>query len=175
MVSLLFYTHAQRHYFIHCIVVWCKKSSLILWILYWTFSDKKCVLQTRSCFNCKLLWIIASAEWINVNVLRSNLSRPLVLSRLTKARDVTVWTFSNHDYSDQNYHCYQYYHGIVKMCGKVQKVQIGKSLPSLIFKNQQITNKITFCCIITKTITLPMITWLKTVNSMFKYLMLMFK
>ncbi len=55
-------------------------------------------------------------------------------------RDVTL-TISH----DQNYHGYQYYHGInlLKCAGEVQKVQTRKSLQVLYFKNQQTTNKIT--------------------------------
>ena len=37
------------------------------------------------------------------------------------SRDEMEWNFNNHNYSDQNYHVYQYYHSIVKMCWKSTK------------------------------------------------------
>ncbi len=45
---------------------------------------------------------------------------------------------SHHDCSDQNDHGYQYFHGIVKCTGDVQKVPTHKSLQFLYKKNQQI-------------------------------------
>ncbi len=40
---------------------------------------------------------------------------------------------SYHDYSDQNYHGYQYYHGIVKSAGDVQKVPTHKLIPQVLY------------------------------------------
>ncbi len=63
IVSLLFYTHAHTHYFIHSIVVKYKKSSDAP-IKTETFSDKKCELQTRSCLT---MVSVQSARFISFN------------------------------------------------------------------------------------------------------------
>ncbi len=47
--SVCCFTHAQKHYFIHNIVVRCKKSSDAQYNkTTWTFSYKKCALQTQA-------------------------------------------------------------------------------------------------------------------------------
>ncbi len=63
---------------------------------------------------------------------------------------------SHHDYSDQNYHVINIITVLFKCAGDVQKVQTHKSLQVLHSKINKQQIKLLFVCIITKTITLPM-------------------
>ncbi len=64
IVSLLFYTHAHRHYLIHDIFVRCQKILRRAHNNKRTFSDKKCALQARSCLT---MVSVQSARFIEFN------------------------------------------------------------------------------------------------------------